>query len=250
MKNKIITFGEIMLRLSPENNERFTQCHEFEAVYGGGEANTAVSLANFGVDCGFCNKNFLNIQLDRVLSIPFVSMELISVALYAAATRLVSISLKKRQASALLMLFITEVVLLLLSLRNLILTGIRFFKDATWFHFSGITPAISDNMAKITLAACKAAKEKGLTISCDLNYRSKLWSSEKANKVMSELCPYVDICIANEDDAVGIFSMDASKSDKKKMHTLPKNLQNVFHLKWLLLYGVQKLLSQHLSSSL
>ena len=67
---------------------------------------------------------------------------------------------------------------------------------------------------------------------------------------MSELCPYVDICIANEDDAVGIFSMDASKSDKEKMHTLPKNLQNVFHLKWLLLYGVQKLLSQHLSSSL
>ena len=86
-------------------------------------------------------------------------------------------------------------------------------------------------MAKITLAACKAAKEKGLTISCDLNYRSKLWSSEKANKVMSELCPYVDICIANEDDAVGIFSMDASKSDKEKNAYIAEELTKRFPFK-------------------
>ena len=90
------------------------------------------------------------------------------------------------------------------------------FDGATWFHFSGITPAISDNMAEITIEACKEAKKRGITVSCDLNDRSKLWSSEKANKVMSEVCRYVDICIANEDDAVGIFGMDASKSDKEK----------------------------------
>ena len=96
------------------------------------------------------------------------------------------------------------------------------------FHFSGITPAISDNMAQITLLACKKAKERGITISCDLNYRSKLWSSEKANKVMSEICKYVDICIANEDDAVGIFGLDASNSDKEKNSYIAEELIKMF----------------------
>ena len=92
----------------------------------------------------------------------------------------------------------------------------EIFADATWFHFSGITPALSDNMANITLLACMAAKSKGLTVSCDLNYRSKLWSSEAACKVMSEICKYVDICIANEDDASGIFNMDFTHPEGEK----------------------------------
>jgi 2-dehydro-3-deoxygluconokinase len=104
----------------------------------------------------------------------------------------------------------------------------EIFSDATWFHFSGITPAISDSMAEITLDACKKAKEKGLTVSCDLNYRSKLWSSEKANRVMSEICPYVDICIANEDDAVGIFSMDASNTSEEKNAYIARELMKMF----------------------
>ncbi len=116
--------------------------------------------------------------------------------------------------------------------------------------FSGITPAISDNMAQITLLACKKAKGRGITISCDLNYRSKLWSSEKANKVMSEICKYVDICIANEDDAVGIFGLDASNSDKEKNSYIAEELIKCsLTSRWLHLYGEQKLLSQHLSSS-
>ena len=230
MKNKIITFGEIMLRLSPENNERFTQCHEFEAVYGGGEANTAVSLANFGVDCGFVTKlPEHSIGQSAVNSLRQYGVDISNIVrggdqigiyfLEKKTSQRPTNVIYKRSCSAIALADESD------------FDWDKIFKDATWFHFSGITPAISDNMAKITLAACKAAKEKGLTISCDLNYRSKLWSSEKANKVMSELCPYVDICIANEDDAVGIFSMDASKSDKEKNAYIAEELTKRFPFK-------------------
>ena len=89
----------------------------------------------------------------------------------------------------------------------------RIFEEATWFHFTGITPALSDTLTSICLDACKAAKAKGITISCDLNYRKKLWSREKANEVMSELCKYVDVCIANEEDAADVFGVTAENSD-------------------------------------
>lgn len=205
MKNKIITFGEIMLRLSPENNERFTQCHEFEAVYGGGEANTAVSLANFGVDCGFVTKlPEHSIGQSAVNSLRQYGVDISNIVRGGDQIGIYFLEKKTSQRPTNVIYNRSGSAIALAEESDF--DWDKIFKDATWFHFSGITPAISDNMAKITLAACKAAKEKGLTISCDLNYRSKLWSSEKANKVMSELCPYVDICIANEDDAVGIFS--------------------------------------------
>ena len=91
--------------------------------------------------------------------------------------------------------------------------GDEIFEGAEWFHFTGITPAVSDNLAAITLEAVKKAKEHGLTVSCDLNYRGKLWSKEKAGKVMAELCQYVDVCIANEEDADDVFGIKASSTD-------------------------------------
>ena len=105
------------------------------------------------------------------------------------------------------------------------------FEDATWFHFSGITPAISDTLAKVCLTACKKAKEKGMTVSCDLNYRSKLWSGEKANKVMTEICQYVDICIANEDDAIGIFQLEPVGEGTEKNEYIAKELMKRFPFK-------------------
>ena len=84
---------------------------------------------------------------------------------------------------------------------------------AEWFHFTGITPALSDDMAEITLEACKAARAKGITVSCDLNFRKKLWSKEKAGQVMGEICKYVDVCIANEEDAKDVFGIEADGSD-------------------------------------
>ena len=86
-------------------------------------------------------------------------------------------------------------------------------EGAEWFHFTGITPALNDNVAGICLEACKAAKEAGIKISCDLNYRNKLWSKEKAGQVMGELCTYVDVCIANEEDATDVFGIRAENTD-------------------------------------
>ena len=89
----------------------------------------------------------------------------------------------------------------------------KIFEGVSWFHFTGITPALNDEVAEICLEACKAAKEAGVTISCDLNYRNKLWSKEKAGKVMAELCQYVDVCIANEEDAADVFGITSKGTD-------------------------------------
>ena len=230
MKDKIITFGEIMLRLSPENNERFTQCHEFEAVYGGGEANTAVSLANFGVDVNYVTKlpnhtigqAAVNALRQYGVGIDDIVRGGDQIGIYfleKKTSQRPSNVIYNRSGSAIALATEDD------------FDWDKIFGDATWFHFSGITPAISDSMANITLIACKKAKEKGLTISCDLNYRSKLWSSEKANAVMSEICKYVDICIANEDDAVGIFSMDSSNTTEEKNAYIAKELMKMFPFK-------------------
>ena len=89
----------------------------------------------------------------------------------------------------------------------------RIFDDTDWFHFTGITPALGGKLPEICLDACKAAKNLGVKVSCDLNFRKKLWSSEKANEVMSKLMPYVDVCIANEEDAKDVFGIEAANSD-------------------------------------
>lgn len=230
MKNKIITFGEIMLRLSPENNERFTQCHSFEAVYGGGEANTAVSLASFGVDTSYVSKlpkHSLGQSAVNALRQYGVDTSMIvrggdQIGIYfleKKTSQRPSNVIYNRAGSAIALAAADD------------FDWNKIFADATWFHFSGIAPAISEAMADITLTACKKAKELGLTVSCDLNYRSKLWSSKKANEVMTEICKYVDICVANEDDAVGIFSMDASDSGEEKNAYIAKELMKRFPFK-------------------
>lgn len=227
MKAKVITFGELMLRLSPENNERFTQAHTYEAVYGGGEANTAVSLANFNVDTSYVTKlpnhtigqSAINSLRKYGVGVEHIVRGGDQIGIYflekKTSQRPTNV-VYNRKGSAIAMAEESD------------FDWDKIFDGATWFHFSGITPAISDNMAKITLLACKAAKAKGLTVSCDLNYRSKLWSKEKANKVMSEICKYIDICIANEDDALGIFDMDFSNPDCEKNAYVAKKLIEKF----------------------
>lgn len=230
MKDKIITFGEIMLRLSPDNNERFTQCHSFEAVYGGGEANTAVSLANFGVNASYVSKLPTHtIGQAAVNALRQYGVDTSMIVRGGDQIGIYFLEKKTSQRPSNVIYNRSGSAIALASEDDF--DWDKIFADATWFHFSGIAPAISDTMAKITLTACKKAKEKGLTISCDLNYRSKLWSSEKANEVMTEICQYVDICVANEDDAVGIFSMDASKSDMEKNAYIASELMKRFPFK-------------------
>lgn len=230
MKDKIVTFGELLLRLSPENNERFTQAHAFEAVYGGGEANTAVSLANFDVETSFVTKlpkHIIGQSAVNSLRKYGVGIEHI----VRGGDQIGIYFLEKKTSQRPTNVIYNRIGSAIAMAGEDDFDWDKIFADATWFHFSGITPALSEGMAKITLEACKAAKKKGLTVSCDLNYRSKLWTSEQACKVMSEVCKYVDICIANEDDAVGIFGMDVSKADKEKNMYVAEQLMKMFPFK-------------------
>ena len=230
MKEKIITFGEIMLRLSPENSERFTQCHSFEAVYGGGEANTAVSLSNFGVDAAYVTKLPKHaIGQSAVNALRQYGVDVSKIVRGGDQIGIYFLEKKTSQRPSNVIYNRSGSAIALAEESDFDWDAI--FEDATWFHFSGITPAISDTLAKVCLTACKKAKEKGMTVSCDLNYRSKLWSGEKANKVMTEICQYVDICIANEDDAIGILQLEPVGEGKEKKEHIAKELMKRIRFK-------------------
>ncbi|MBP5383440.1 MAG: sugar kinase [Lachnospiraceae bacterium] len=212
---KIITFGEIMLRLAPEGYYRFEQADKYGATYCGGEANVAVSLANYGMDAAFVTKlpaheigqAGVNALRRFGVDTSYIARGGNRVGIYyleKGASQRPSKVIYDRAGSS-----IAEAV-------SSDFDWEKIFTGADWFHFTGITPALSDQVADICLEACKAAKEKGLTVSCDLNYRNKLWSREKAGKVMGELCKYVDVCIANEEDAADVFGIRAANTDVTK----------------------------------
>ena len=209
---KVITFGEIMMRLNPEGYQRIVQAGRFEASYAGGEANVAVSLSQYGDDASFvsripahevgqaCVNSLRQYGVDTQhiirggdrLGIYFVekgASQRASKVIYDRAGS--AIALAKRDD------FDWDAI----------------FKDADWFHFTGITPALGGELPAICLDACMAAKENGVTISCDLNYRKKLWSRESARTTMEKLITYVDVCIANEEDASDVFGISASDTD-------------------------------------
>ena len=209
---RVITFGEIMMRLNPEANLRFVQAGSFEASYAGGEANVAVSLANYGLDAAYvtkvpahaigqCAVNALRqfgvdtrhmVRGGARLGIYFVEK---------GASQRPSKVIYDRANSAIALAEPTD------------FDWDAIFEGANWFHWTGITPALGGNLPEICLQACKAAKARGITISCDLNYRNKLWTREEARRVMSELIRYVDVCIANEEDAKDVFGIEAAGTD-------------------------------------
>ncbi len=231
MKDKIITFGEIMLRLSPEDNERFTQCHQFEAVYGGGEANTAVSLAEFGIDVSYVTKLPAHtIGQSAVNALRQYGVDISKIVRGGDQIGIYFLEKKTSQRPSNVIYNRSGSAFALSKKEEFDWDSI--FDGATWFHFSGITPSLSDELAQICLMACKAARSKNITVSCDLNYRSKLWSSEHAKEVMTKICEYVDICIANEDDAIGIFQIDpANAGSEEKNAFIAKELLKMFPFK-------------------
>ena len=204
-----------MMRLNPKGYLRFVQAGEFEASYAGGEANAAVSLANYGADSyyvtkvpkheiGQCAVNELRrfgVKTDLIvrggerLGIYFIEK---------GASQRASKVIYDRANSA-----IAE------SKPGDFDWG-AIFAGADWFHFTGITPALSDGCAELSLEAARTAKAMGVKVSCDLNFRKKLWSSEKAGKVMGGLMEYVDLCIANEEDASDVFGIKAEGTDVEK----------------------------------
>lgn len=215
MAKKVITFGEIMLRLAPEGYYRFVQADTFGATYGGGEANVAVSLANYGFDAKFITK--LPKHEIGQAAVNSLRKYGVDTSYIARGGDRVGIYFLEKGASQRPSKVIYD------RAGSSIATASRedfnwkeIFDGAEWFHFTGITPALNDEVAAICLDACKAAKEAGLTVSCDLNYRNKLWSKEKAGQVMGELCQYVDVCIANEEDAADVFGIKAADTDVTK----------------------------------
>ena len=212
MAKKVITFGEIMLRLAPEGYYRFVQADSFGATYGGGEANMAVSLANYGFDAKFVTKLPTHeIGQAAVNSLRKYGVDTSYIA--RGGSRVGIYFLEKGASQRPSKVIYDRAGSSIATASPEDFDWKTIFDGADWFHFTGITPALNDQVAGICLDACKAAKEAGLTISCDLNYRNKLWSKEKAGQVMGKLCEYVDVCIANEEDAADVFGIKAAGTD-------------------------------------
>ncbi|MGL4394499.1 MAG: PfkB family carbohydrate kinase [Brevinema sp.] len=223
---QVVTLGEVMLRLSPQGNLRFNQASSFEAVYGGGEVNVAVSLANYGHKTHFVTRlpkheigqsavefiRKMNVNTDYIVrggervGIYFlengVSMRPSKVVYDRAHSAISTASIEEFDFD-------------------------EIFKGKDWFHFTGITPALSKESAELTAFAVKKAKEHGLKVSVDLNYRKKLWTPEEAQSVMVPLMKYVDVCIGNEEDAEKVLGLKPQGSDIHKGELSLEGYQNL-----------------------
>lgn len=209
---KVVTFGELMLRLAPEGYYRFAQAETFGATFGGGEANVAVSLANYGLDAAFVTK--LPTHEIGQMAVNSLRRYGVDTSYITRGGDRVGIYYLEKGASQRPSKVIYDRAYSAIALASKEdFDWEKIFDGAEWFHFTGITPALGDNVAEICLEAVKAAKKLGLKVSCDLNYRKKLWIREKAGKVMAELMPYVDVCIANEEDASDVFGIKAENTD-------------------------------------
>ena len=201
-----------MLRLAPEGYYRFVQADTFGATYGGGEANVAVSLANYGFDASFVTKLPTHeIGQAAVNSLRKYGVDTSKIA--RGGDRVGIYFLEKGASQRPSKVIYDRAGSSIYTASKEDFNWKEIFEGAEWFHFTGITPALNDNVAEICLEACKAAKEMNVKISCDLNYRNKLWSKAKAGEVMGELCKYVDVCIANEEDAADVFGIHAANTD-------------------------------------
>ena len=212
MSKRVVTFGEIMLRLAPNGYYRFFQDDQLQATFGGGEANVAVSLANYGLDATFVTKLPAHaIGQGAVNSLRALGVDTSRIVrggdrvgiyfLEKGASQRGSVCIYDRAHSA-----IQEA-------KTSDFDWDAIFEGVDWFHFTGITPALGPNLVEICRDACRAAKAHGVKISCDLNYRGKLWTREQARTAMTDLCQYVDVCISNEEDAKDVFGIEAENTD-------------------------------------
>jgi 2-dehydro-3-deoxygluconokinase len=227
MSQKVLTFGEIMLRLSPPYFKRFTQTRSFDVIFGGGEANVAVSLANFGIPVEFVSRlpnNDLGdacIQYLRQFGVGTnkilrggerLGIYFLEIGASARPSKVIYDRENSAIATADVSMFDWNLI----------------FKNVKWFHWTGITPAISQNLAEICLIALQEAKKRGITISCDLNYRSKLWKYGKTPlDIMPELVKNCDVVIGNEEDAEKVLGISAPDTDVTTGKLDPKKYRYV-----------------------
>lgn len=209
---KVVTFGEIMMRLNPEGYQRFWQAEKYEASYAGGEANVAVSLANYGIKASFvtklpanplgeCARNALRhfgVDTDDIVwGGPRLGIYFVEKGASQRASKVVYDRAGSSIATA----------------RREDFDWSKIFSGAGWFHFTGITPALGGELPAICMDALQYCREHKIKVSCDLNYRGKLWTKQEAGRVMAELVPYVDVLIANEADAADVFGIVGKGSD-------------------------------------
>ncbi|MCG8372521.1 MAG: sugar kinase [Balneolales bacterium] len=217
MAKQVVTFGEIMLRLSTPGFSRFFQSQSFDVNYGGGEANVAAALSNYGLDSYFVSKiptheigqSAVNQLRKFGVNTKFIIRGGQRLGIYfleTGASQRASKVIYDRSNSAVTQMEPGEI------------NWEEVFAGKDWFHWTGITPALGKQAQNNISEACKAAKKAGVRISCDLNFRSKLWTTEEAQAVMNPLMDYVDVCIANEEDADKSLGLKAGTTDVHSGH--------------------------------
>jgi 2-dehydro-3-deoxygluconokinase len=234
---KVVTFGEIMLRLSTPGFTRFVQSKNFDINYGGGEGNVAVSLANYGLQSYFVTKlpkhevgqSAVNFLRQYGVNTDYIVRNGERVGIYfleTGASQRPSKVIYDRSNSAITTIQPDEI------------DWVKVFENCKWFHWTGITPALGKKAQDSLIKACKEAKKAGTTISCDLNFRKKLWTEKEAQAVMQPLMEYVDVCIANEEDAEKSLGLKAGDSDvdkgeiqKDAYYQVAKKLKTIYNFK-------------------
>jgi 2-dehydro-3-deoxygluconokinase len=210
---KVVTFGEIMLRLSPPGFLRFTQARSFDVIYGGGEANVAASLAQFGIAVDYVTRLPKNDIGEACLQ--YLRQYGIGTSkIVQGGDRLGIYYLENGAVQRGSKVIYDRANSALAAIQKGMLDWQAVFADADWFHWTGITPAVSQGAAEVCLEAVQTAKHIGLTVSCDLNYRKNLWKwGKKASEVMPELVSFCDVAIGNEEDAEKVFGIKAPEAD-------------------------------------
>lgn len=209
---KVVTFGELLLRLAAPGYTKLFQKDSLDATFCGGEANVAVSLSIFGIDSVFVTKlPDSEVGYAAAHALDYFKVDTSKVIYGDGRMGLYFLEKGASQRPSKVIYDRTYSAIALAKREEFYWNSI--FEGADWFHWTGINPALSDELALICEDACKVAKEKGLTISCDLNYRGKLWTPEKARDIMKPLMKYVDVCICNEEDAEKVLGINSVGSN-------------------------------------
>jgi 2-dehydro-3-deoxygluconokinase len=248
---KVITFGEIMLRLAPPGYERFTQCVTLGATYGGGEANVAVSLANYGLDAAFVTK----LPKHEIGQAAVNSLRRYGVCtgkVVRGGERVGAYFLEKGSNGRPSKVIYDRAGSAIATATKSDFNWDVILDGVDWFHFTGITPALGANVADICAEALQKCREKGITTSCDLNYRKNLWTKAEAKETMSKLAPLVDVCIANEEDASDVFGIVSEGTDVTGGHlnhdgyiSVAKQLTEKFGFKYVAITLRESLSANH-----
>ena len=212
MAKKVVTFGELLLRLSPSEHNRFVQADSFSAVYGGGEANTAVSLAQFGCDAKFISK-LPDHEIGQAAINTLRQYGVDTTDVIRGGDRIGIYFLEKGAAQRPSKVIYDRAGSSFAAAKAEEYDWHRLLSGASWFHITGISPALSDEAAKASLEAVKTAREMGITVSCDINFRRKLWDKETAGRVMEEILRYTDVYIGGRDQAEELFGIPTNARD-------------------------------------